>query len=105
MTDHIQILEIKFIQIIDTEINLTIEIETIQTIGILDIRTIDHAIIPTIDQNIKFITIDHATIHRTEDQAITTDEEITPNHHIGITQVIIIHNKVLGVIHLNIKDK
>ena len=113
MTDHIQILEIEIIQIIvletrhttDLENILTIGLETIQTIEISDINIIDHAIIQTIDQNIIIIKIDHAIIHKTEVQAITTDNKTTPNHHLGITQIIIIHNKIIGVTHLNIEDK
>ena len=80
-------------------------IETIQTIETLDIKIIDHAIILTTDQNIIIIKIDHATIHRTEVQTLTTDKGTTLNHHEGITHVIKIHNKIIGVVHLNIKDK
>ena len=47
----------------------TIGIEAIQTIEILDIEIIDHVIVLT-DQNIIVIKIDHATVHRTEIQAI-----------------------------------
>ena len=82
-----------------------IGIETIQTIETLDIKIIDHAIIQTTDQNIIFVKIDHAIIYRTEAQAITTDKETTLNQHIGITHVIKIRIKIIGVIHLNIKDK
>ena len=113
MTDPIQTLEIGTIQTkdqetlhtTDTENILTIEIETIQTIGNLDIKIIDHAIILTTYQNKTIIKLDHATVHTIEIQVITTDKGTTLNHHIGITQVIIIHNKIIGVIHLNIKDK
>ena len=49
--------------------------------------------------------MDHAINHRTEGQAITTDKETTLNHHIAIKHVIKIHNKIIRVIHLNIKDK
>ena len=112
MTDPIRILEIEFIHIIDienlhttdTETILTNGIETFQTIEIPDINIIDHAIIQTKDQNIIIIKIDHAIIHKTEVQAIT-DNETTVNLHPGTTQVIIIHNKIIGVKHLNIKDK
>ena len=113
MLDPIQILEIEIIQIIgletlhttDIEIIPTIGIETIQTIEILDIKTINHAIILTTDQNTRVIKIDHATIHRTEFEDITIDKGTTLNNHIGITHVIKIHNKTIGVVHLNIKDK
>ena len=112
-TDPIQILEIEFIQIIDLETLLTIDIEIILTIGIrtiqtietLDIKIFDHAIIQTTDQNILFIKIDHAIIHKTEAQAKTTDKKTTLNYHIGITHVIKIRNKRIGVTHLNMKDK
>ena len=57
----------------------------------------------TTDQNITNIKIDHATIHETEVQAITTDKETTLSHQIGITHVIKIHNKIIEVLHLNIK--
>ena len=90
---------------INIEFIPTIGIETIQTIETLDIKIIDPAIILTTDQNIKVIRIDHATIHRTEIQAITIDKRTTLNHHIGITHVIKIHNKIIGVVQINIKDK
>ena len=83
----------------------TIGIETIQTIETLDIKIIDPAIILTTDQNIKVIRIDHATIHRTEIQAITIDKRTSLNHHIRITHVIKVHNKIIGVVQINIKDK
>ena len=113
MTDTIQILGIEIIQTIDLEtfhtidieIIPTIGIETIQTIEILDIKIIDHAIILTTYQNKIIIKINYAIIHRTEVQAITTDKETTLNHHIGITHVIKIHNKIIAVKHLNIQDK
>ena len=109
----IQILGIEIIQTIDLETFRTIDIEIIPTIGLetiqttktLDIKIIDHAIILTTDQNIIVIKIDHATINRTEMQAITKDKGTTLNHHIGITHVIKIHHKIIGVVHLNIKDK
>ena len=71
---------------------------------------IDHSIILTTDQTIKdqniiTIKIDPPTIHRTEIQVITTDKETTLNHQIGITHVIKIHNKIIEVVHLNIKGK
>ena len=102
MPHPIQNLEMKIFQIIDLETLLTIDIkiipttgiETIQTIETLDIKLIDHAIILTTGQNIKIIKINHAIIHRTEVQAITTDNETTLNHHIGITHIIKIHNKL-----------
>ena len=79
-------------------------------IEIIKIKIIDHAIIlatyQTIkDQNIITIKIDHVTFHRTVIQVITTDKETTLNHHIGITHVIKIHNKVIEVLHLNIKGE
>ena len=88
----------------------TIGIGTIQVIEVIDIKTIDHAIILTTDQTIKdqniiTIKIDHAIIRRTEIQVITTDKKTTLNHHIGITHVIKIHNKIIEVAHLNIKGK
>ena len=109
----IKTLEIETLQIIDLEILHTIEkeiipligIETIQTIETLDIKIIDHAIILTTDQSIIIIKIDHATLHRTEVQAITTNKGTTLNHHIGITHVIKIYKQIRGVVHLNIKDK
>ena len=109
----IQILEIEIIQIIDLETVLTIDIEIIPTIGIetiqiietLDIKIIDHAFILTTDQNVTIIKIDHAISHKTEIQVITKGEETTLSHHIGITHVNKIHNKVLGVVHPNIKGK
>ena len=109
----IQILEIEIIQMIDletlhtidTEIIPTIGIETIQTNNTLDNKIIDQTIILTTDQNITIIKIDHATVHRTEVQAITIDKETTLNHHIGITHFIKIHKKIIGVVHLNIKEK
>ena len=82
-----------------------IGIEIIQTNETLDVKIIDHAIIQTTEQNIILNKIDHAKIHRTEAQAITTHKETTLNHHTGITHVIKIHNKIIAVIHLNIKDK
>ena len=93
------------IHTIDIEIIPTIGIETIVTIKILDIKIIDHAINLTTNQNIVVIKSDHATVHRTEIQAIRTDEGTTLNHHIGITHVIKIHHKIIGVVHLNIKDE
>ena len=77
MPHPIQNLEMKIIQIIDLETLLTIDkkiipttgIETIQTIETLDIKLIDHAIILTTGQNIKIIKINHAIIHRTENQS------------------------------------
>ena len=69
----------------------------------LDIKIIDHAIIQTTDQSTIIIKTDHAIIHGTEAQAIRTDKETTLNHHKGVN-VIKIHNKIIGVIHLNIKD-
>ena len=53
----------------------------------------------------RTIKIDHAMIHRTEIQVITTDKETTLNHHIGITHVFKVHTKIIEVIHLNIKGK
>ena len=79
-------------------------------IEILDIKILDHAIIQTTDQtitdqNIPTIKIDHAIIHRTEIQVITIYKENILSHHIGITHVIKNHNKMIGVVHLNIKGK
>ena len=68
-------------------------------------KKIDHAIILTTDQNIIILKINHATIHRTEIQAITIDKGMTLNHHIQITHVIKIHHKTIRVLHLNIKDE
>ena len=101
----IQTIDLETLHTIDIEIIPTIGIETILTIEILHIKIIDHAIILTTDQNIIDIKIDHATIHRTEIQAITIDKGTTLNHHIGITHVIKIHHKFIRVVHLNIKDK
>ena len=108
-TDPLQILEIEIIQIIDletphtigVEIILTIEKEAIQTIENLDINIIDQALFK---QQIKILQLSKQ-IHGTKAQAITTDKETTLNHHIGITHLIKIHNKNIGVIHSNIKDK
>ena len=79
-------------------------------IDIINIKIIDQVIILTTnqtikDQNIITIKIDHATIHRTGIEVITTDKETTLNHHIGIKHVIKIHNKIIEVVHLNIKGK
>ena len=49
--------------------------------------------------------MDHAIVHRIEIQVLTIDKETTLSHHIGITHVIKIHNRFIGVVHLNIKDK
>ena len=78
-------------------------------IEILDIKLIDHVTIlltdQTItDQSITTIKIDHAIIHKIEIQVLTIDKEGTLSHHIGVTHVIKIHNKIIGVVHLNIKD-
>ena len=110
-----QILEIEIIQIINLETLPIIETEISPTIGIehihmIDIKTTDHAIILTtdqtiIDQNITTIKIDQAIIHEIEIQVITKDKETTLRLHIGITHLIRIHNKVTGVVHLNIKGK
>ena len=106
----IQIIDQETIHRIEIEITPTTGIETFQIIEILDIKIIDHAIILTtdqtiIDQIITIIKIDQAIIHRTEIEVITTDNETTLSHHIGITHVIKIHNKIIGVVHLNIKGK
>ena len=108
-----QILEVKIIQIIDLETLHTIDIEIIPTIGIeviqiietLDIKIIYHAITPTTDQNITIIKIDHAINHSIEIRVIAIDKETTLSHHIGITHVIKIHHKIIGVVHPNIKGK
>ena len=101
-------IDLETVHIIEIEIIPTIRIETIQMIEIINITIIDHASILTTDQTIKdqniiTIKIDHATIHRTEIQVITTDKETTLNPHIGITHVITIHNKIIEVVHLKIK--
>ena len=113
----IQFLEIEIIQMIDLETLHIIEIETIPTIGLENIQMIeiiniiiDYTIIPTTDrtikdQNITTIKIDHASIHKTETQVITTHKETTLNRHIGITNVIKILIKIIEVVHLNIKGK
>ena len=116
MPVSIQILEINFVQTTDLETFHTIEIEIIPTIGIetiqmieiIDIKIIDHVIIITTDQTIKdqiIIKTDNATIRRTEIQIIITDKETILNHHIEITHVIRIHNKIIEVVHLNIRGK
>ena len=79
-------------------------------IDIINIKITDHEIIQTTDQTIKdqiimIITIDHATIHKTEIQIIKTDREIIPNHHIRIIHFIKIHNNTIKVVHLKNKDK
>ena len=105
--DIFQIIDLETLCVIETAIIPTIGMETIQMIEI-DIKIFIHVIILTTDQTIKDqITIkrDHAIVHRIEAQVITTDKETTPNHHIGITHIIRIHNKIIEVVHLNIKDK
>ena len=109
-TDNIQMIDLETLHMKEIENIPTIGIETIQMIEIINIKIIDHAIIPTTDQfikdqNITSIKMDHATIHRTEIQVITADKETTLNRHIGITQVIKIHNKIIEVVHPNIKGK
>ena len=106
----IQIIDQETLHIIEMEIIPTTGIEFFQIIEILYIKIIDHAIILTIDQTIidqiiTIVKIDHAIIHRTEIEVITTDNETTLCHHTGITHVIKIHNKIIGVVHLNIKGK
>ena len=103
-------IDLESLDILETDIIPTRGLETIQMIEIINIKIIDHAIILTtdqtiIDQNIITIKVEHATIHRTEIQVITTDKKTTLNHHIGITHVIKIHNKIIEVVHLNIKSK
>ena len=98
------------LHIIEIEIIPTIGIENIQMIEIIDIKIIDHAIILITDQTIKeqiiiTIKIDHEKNHRTEIQDITTGKETTLNHHIRITHVIKIQNKIIEVVHLDIKGK
>ena len=78
-------------------------------IEILDIKMIDHVTILLTDQTITdqsetTIKKDHAIIHKIEIQVITLDKEGTLSHHIGVTHVIKINNKIIGVVHLNIKD-
>ena len=97
-------------QLIDLETLHTIAIENIPTIGIETIQTIEtldikNAIILTSDQKTITIKKDDATFHRKEVQAITIDKGITLNHHVEITLVIKIHNKIIGVKNLKIKDK
>ena len=109
-TDNIQMIDLETLHIKEIEIIPTIGIETTQMIKIINIKIIDHAIILTTDQfikdqNIMIIKIDHAKIHRTDYQVITADKETTLNRHIGITQVIKIHNKIIEVLHPNIKSK
>ena len=94
-------------QTIDIEIIPTIETEAFRRIEINDI-IIDHVIIQTTDQTItdQIITttkINHAIIHRIDIQVITIEKEPTLSHHIVITHVIKIHNKIVGVVHLNKK--
>ena len=72
----IQTIDQETLQTIDIEIVPTIGIETIQTIETLDINKIDQAIILTTDQKITVIEIDHATSHRTENQAIKKTKEL-----------------------------
>ena len=106
----IQMIDLETMHIIETEIFPTIGIETSRMIEIINIKIIDHAIILTTDrtmkdQNIITIKTDHATIHRTEIQVITTDIETSLNHHIGRTHVIRIHNKIIDVVHQKFKSK
>ena len=103
-------IDLEILRIIEIEIIPTIGIETIQMIEIINIKIIDHAITQTTDQTIKdenkiTIKIDLATIHRIEIQVITTDKEITLNHHIGITHVVKILNKNIEVVHVKIKGE
>ena len=70
----------------------------------------DHVIIletdqTVTDQNIATIKIDHAIIHEIEIQVITIDKKTTLSRHIGIIHVIKVHDKFIGVVHLNIKGK
>ena len=65
----------------------------------------NHAIILTTDQIITIIKIDHAIIHRIEIRVVTIDKETTLSHHQEITHVIKSHNKIIGVVHLNIESK
>ena len=113
MPVHIQILEMEIIQVIDQETRHTIDIEIIPTIGretiqiteTLDFKIIDHAIILTTDQQIIIIKLDHAIIHSIKIRVVTIDKATTLSHHIGRTHVIKIQNKVIGIVHLNIKGK
>ena len=80
--DIIQMIDLETLHIIEIEIFPTIGIETIEMIEIINIKIIDHPTILTTDQTIKdqniiIIKIDHATIHITEIQVITTDKETT----------------------------
>ena len=79
-------------------------------IEIINIKITDHEIIQTTaqtikDQTIMIITIDHATIRKTEIQIIKTDREIIPNHNVRIIHVFKIHNNTIKVVHLKIIDK
>ena len=103
--ENIRIIHLETLHSIDIEIIPTIGTETIQTIETLDIKIIDHAITLTRDQNITIIKIDHAITHKLEIQVITIDKETTLSHHIGITDVIKVHKKIIRVVHLNIKYK
>ena len=100
----IPILEIEIIQIIDAETLHTINKEIIPRIVIETIQTIEDLNIQQI-KIVIVIKIDHATIHKTEVQALTKDKGTTLNHHIGTTHVIKYQNKIIGAVHLNIKDK
>ena len=108
-TEVIQMIDLETLHIIEIEFLSTIRIETFQMIEIINI-VIDHANLLTTDrtikdQNITNIKIDHAKIHKTEIQDITTDEQTTLNHHIGKIHVIKIPKKIKKVVHLNIKCK
>ena len=103
--ENIQTIDLETLHTIAIEIIPAIGIETAQTIETLDIKIIDHATILTTDQNITIIEIDHATTHRIEIKVITKDTETALSHHIGKTHLIKNHNKIIGLVHLNIKDK
>ena len=103
-------IDLETLHIIEIENIPTIGIKKFQMIEIINVEIIDHAIILTTDQTIKdqnviTIKIVHATIHRIDFQVITTDKETTLSHHIGITHVIKFNNKIIEVVHLNIKSK
>ena len=79
-----------------------IEIQAIKIIDHVIILTTNHSIT---DQNITTIKIDHAIIHQTKNKVITKYRETTFSRHIGITHVIKLYIKIIGVVHLNIKGK
>ena len=89
--------------IIEIETTPIIEIEVTQTTEIRITRTIDQGITHITDQTI-IIKTDHETIHKIDIQVIIIVIEIIPNHHTGITIIIIILTIATEAVHLNIKD-